>query len=431
MQTYDALENFIMNKNKEAKESKKSKKSPIQNVTNVSDIMNKTPAKKPAPKGVPKTPAKQPIKSVDTPKQPLPQKFPTQQEPRSMPVKRPPNGLEDLPDLPEDPELFEEDDDDGGFERGDPDDSGEDVGYSDEQEEDLMEEPLEGITSDEDDLEPYEKDSEEPVVPLRASRKQPEQEPEEPQHAQRVITREIPRPLLQKKPNAQSTPIKREKPRLQQQQSRQPVPEKGNGMSAYQIQMAERERRLSPETQSDIVGNSELENENELLKQQLQSTNKKLDELVKYVSNQRKLSTPLEEQYRDEQEAYDTEFDEIIPEKSVKQPKKVRPEKKSLLGRLFKKKEKPARQIRPEPVQKKPVPRPQPVTIPQKRYSPAPEPKTRSTFKRIILALVGIMIAGLGIWLTTAPKMIADIPNTLAMGIVLIALGVNLFLNEL
>jgi hypothetical protein len=430
METYDALENFIMNKNKEAKESKKTKKSPIQNVTNVSDIMNKTPAKKPAPKGVPKPAPKQPIKSVDTPKQPKP-KFPTQQEPRAMPVKRPPNGLEDLPDLPEDPELFE-DDDDGGFERGDPEESGDDEDPENmvdiEDPEELMEQPLEGISGeDEDSLEPYEQYSEEPDVPARSGKKQTE--PEEPQHPQRVITREIPRPLLQKKPNAQSTPIKREKPRLQQQQSRQPVPERGNGMSTYQIQMAERERRSSHVTQFDDSG---LENENAELKQQLQETNKKLDELVKYVSSQRKLSTPLEEQYRDEQEQYE-EFDELEPELPKKQLKKKRPEKKSFFEGLFKKKEKPV-QDESEKVlksKKKPIPRPQPVTIPQKRYAPAPEPKTRSTLKRIVLALVGIMIAGMGIWLTTAPKMIADIPHTMQIGIVLVAMGVNLFLNEL
>lgn len=428
MQTYDALENFIMNKNKELKESKKTKKSPIQNVTNVSDIMNKTPAKKPVPKGVPKTPSKQPIKSVDTPKQSSP-KFPTQQEPRAMPVKRPPNGLEDLPELPEDPELFEDGDDEEEFERGEPGDD-EDIDP-----EDLMEEPLDGITADDEDtLESYEQYSEEPDIPVRKSiPREPDPNPDpdldpEPQHPQKVITREIPRPLLQKKPNAQSTPIKREKPRLQQQPV---IPTRGTGMSAYQIQMAERERRSSQAAQSTISGNADLENENAELKQQLQETNRKLDELVKYVSSQRKLSAPLEEQYRDEQEQYD-EFDELEPTPPKKQLKKKRPEKKSFFSRLFKKKEKPLQdQVRREPVSKKPVPRPQPATIPQKRYAPAPEPNTRSKLKRVVFAVAGITIAGLGIWLTTSPKMIADIPNTLQMGIVLVALGVNLFLNEL
>jgi hypothetical protein len=248
--------------------------------------------------------------------------------------------------------------------------------------------------NEEDILEPYEKYSEQEDRPQYA--REEDQMSEEMEEAEdeiygrkRVIKREIPKPLLQQRQNAISTPIKRLK-----QMAPAPLPT--------------HVKRTPPSNEA------KLSRENEELKNQLARLTAK------------KQQQPVYEEEEEEQ------YEEPV-KKVVKRPnpeKRQRPEKKSLFS-MFKKKEAPERPVQTPP--KKYVQPPQQTMIPQKKYAPSvkdPKP-AKKIVVRVILALVGMLITGMGIWLTTSPKVVAGIPYLLQIGIVLIAMGVNLILNEL
>jgi hypothetical protein len=406
---------------------------------------------------------------------------------RPVPVKKPANSLPDLPDsFVEKGSVGEGDeDDDGEFEQvieddleDGPDDPGYDLepdelsggdldpddpdprspgarsSYADETLFESAENPGSAIPENEEDvLENYERYSEEENrAPYAREEDQMSDEMDELESAfhapratgpiknpgapvshvpgaQKVVTREIPRPMISENPLSNSRQIK-----IPKGNSVSGLPRTG-GVFANQMQSKQNPRNPSQEqgvkqrAAQGALPHEDMQQENDRLKWELYETHKKLtenekklNELVAYVSRQRKLSAGIEEQHIASRKPADAEGT---------------PKKPSLFGKLFggskksKVSGKPGKKKPPDKktVQNPPVPM-KPTTIPQKKYA-YPVEKGPSRMKRAIIAILGILIFGLGVWLTTSPKVIADIPYVLTMGIVLVALGIDLVLNQL